>query len=107
MIEPNATIADTLVGPNDCIVHITKGRTPKYIEMKFNTWSHAKDRDYSLDLKYWKLVRKFPWFYLFSSQFIRGNQLEKLRLYKLPKSVQLMLLNNTLDGERVQDAPEK
>ena len=99
VIESHATVCDTKVFEVDCVVHITKGRTPAYMEQKFKTWGHAKDRDYDTDLKYWNLVRKYPWLLLAFSHLIRGYKLDKLRLFWLPASVKTLTLTNTLDGE--------
>lgn len=102
VIEDHATVSSTTVSESDCVIHITKGRTPASMEQKFLTWGHSKDRDYSLDLKYWKFVRKYPWIFLFISHMIRGHNLDKLRLFRIPESVKSLTLNNTLDGDSLR-----
>jgi hypothetical protein len=101
VIEQNATISAVRVPESDCVVHITKGRTPEYMKKKFETWSHSKDRSYALDLKYWNLVRVCPWLFLFTSHLVRGNKLDKFRLFMIPKSVSALFGNTTLDGDVV------
>jgi hypothetical protein len=99
VIESHAVVHHQSVHERDCVVHITKGRTPAYMEQKFKTWGHAKDRDYGTDLKYWNLVRRYPWILLAVSHLIRGYKLDKLRLFWLPASVKTLTLKHTLDGE--------
>jgi hypothetical protein len=99
VIEHDAVVSDTRVAEGDCVVHITRGRTPEYMKKKFETWGHSKDRSYALDLKYWKIVRRFPWLLLLSSHLVRGNQLDKFRLFRMPKSVAALIHNTTLDGD--------
>ena len=101
LIETAATLCERSVVETDCVVHITKGRTPEYMEQKFRTWSHAKDRDYSSDLKYWQLVRKYPWLFLFVSHVLRGTNFDKFRLFKIHPSIQPLIGDNTLDGDSV------
>jgi hypothetical protein len=104
VIEPHATVSGNTVNQSDCVVHITKGRTPKYMAQKFKTWSHAKDRDYSLDMKYWEMVRTYPWLFLYASHFIPRNRLDKFRLFRIPESVRELIGGNTIDGDVVMNA---
>jgi hypothetical protein len=99
LIEGHATVSDITVLESDCVVHITKGRTPNYMEQKFKTWGHAKDRDYTPDLKYWKMVRRYPMLFLLLSHLIRGNHLDKFRLFRIPESVRTLISVNSLDGD--------
>jgi hypothetical protein len=104
VIEENAAISENRVLESDCVVHITRGRTPEYMKKKFETWGHSKDRNYALDLKYWMLVRKCPWLLLFLSHLVRGNNLDKFRLFRIPNSVSALITNTTLDGDVIQNS---
>lgn len=99
VVEEMAVIADKPVSQSHCIVHITKGRTPAYMEKKFQTWGHSRDRDYLSELKYWTLVRRYPWIFLIFSHLLRGPNKDKFRLFQVPQSVKSLLVNNTLEGE--------
>ena len=99
VIEKAAVVSDKPVSPACCVVHITKGRTPAYMEKKFQTWGHSKDRDYSWELNYWTIVRRYPWLCLVFSHLLRGANKDKFRLFRIPKSVKSLLCNNTIDGE--------
>lgn len=99
VIEKDAVVSDKPVSATDCVVHVTKGRTQAYMEKKFKTWSHSKDRDYSWDLKYWTMVRRYPFLCLIFSHLLRGANKDKFRLFSIPQSVQSLMCNNTVDGE--------
>ena len=99
VIEASAHVVSVQIPANDCVVHITKGRSPDYMSKKFKTWSHASDRDYTMDLVYWNLVRNFRWICLPVSHLIRGGTLDKLRVFWIPASVNWLMHFNTIDGD--------
>lgn len=99
LIDPNASISPLSVAAKDCVVHITRGRTPEYMKRKLSTWGHSRDQDFTKDMQYWTSVRKFPWLYLFLSHCLRGAEVTKFRLYKLPVSVRKYMKQLDIDGE--------
>jgi hypothetical protein len=99
VIEKAAVVTNNRVASNNCVIHITKGRTPAYMEKKFRTWGHSRDRDFSWELRYWTSVRRFPWVFLLVSHVLRGGNVDKFRLFRIPQSLKPLLCSNTLEGE--------
>jgi hypothetical protein len=98
VIEPSAVVATYPIATSDCIVHFSRARSSEYMVKKFSTWGHAKDRDFSDDMRFWHMVAKYPIVGMVLSHCFRGPHVTQLRPFLLSEKVRSIIRTNNIDG---------
>ncbi len=76
---PHVQSADTVIAPGDSLIHLSWVRDEIALRGKFNTWGHAKDRNWNPLMEKWLCIKNRPLWSCFSSQFERGSDKWHLR----------------------------
>jgi hypothetical protein len=102
---PNGIVVDQVISASHAVWHLSTVRSEGEIRRKYETWSHAKDRDWNPEVERWLFAQQCPLLTVILSQFARSSSVRKLKLARLPHML-VRLLNQsseaTLGGLRSQ-----